>query len=172
MEIIKREAFAPTSADIEALKSHMGLCGDEDVSTYLDAAVDHVERVTATCLRETQVSFISEGGHVVFPLTPVKRVDKVHVISRHGMRVPYGRFKTPLVLSLANEDCIGYEITYTAAPTEIPPVFRLAVFDVAHAFYDRQPPPDLVNGILRGYVPNSLQTFKRAFGGSLNTRVK
>lgn len=181
-EIISRQDFCATDQDYDQLRQFLGLCGDEPLDFFLEAAVDRVEQMTCCALRPMRVHFTTRGGNVCLPFG-ASAIETIKCVSADGVRMaiacPNGatsEFCLPVLkkckpcnewVGYFNQSYSGehYEITYQAKPLkEIPPVFRIAIFKVAKAFYDDEQMPDL-SSTLKGYLPTDIERFFKAVGG-------
>lgn len=169
--------------DAQEFRDFAKLCGDESVDLFLDAAVEHVETQTLTCLTEKRILARAKGGKTRLPLTPVNRVEKVSLSGggHHGRHISHYSISGDYIClpELCEPGCnheysyhfcgSHYEVTYLTKPANCTTRLKLAVFQVALDLYDGNPIRDISN-IISGVGPGKTSQFIAEVGG-VNLRI-
>lgn len=157
-------------------QNFMGLCGGEDVSMFVEAAIEKIENHFCVALRRKEICFtVSTNKIHNVPVGKVEKLVSVRLIScgkcvwktTSGCE-KYVRKDGTLNLCLCPpcSDCAYFEVTYRTAPQEceFDAITNVAIMKIAKALYDCEDMPDL-DKLLSGKFPSPMERFYKSVGG-------
>jgi len=166
-EILSRET---QEFDECAFKDFARLCGDENVTPFLGAAVTLIEDMHQISLRPMRVLAYCVGGETRLPFRKIDIIESVQLVSGHGVpmnthapKVSADKICLPSLQQCG--DCnASYHVKYRTKPVEISDLVVLAVNQVALDLYDGNQPRD-VSSFLSGVAPGKMAMMLDAVGG-------
>lgn len=181
--VLSAKPFEPTEQDLQDLRDHLGLCGDENVKGVLAAAVAMVEERTGKVLRKKTISFHMANGPICVPYDNVQSIDEIKIVGTsylgdadyqaysHVMgdykfnRKCVHNYSVNLCLPKLCSPCLSYEVTYTACPDKhMNEMIRYGIFEIARTLYDGEDLPDLPK-LMPGLIIGEAGAMVRALGG-------